>query len=445
MSRQGRLLLSAVLLALAMLAAACGGGTSATDAAGAAGEDGKGQVEGTIRLSWWGAESRNKKTNQVADMFEDQHSGVTVQREVTDFGNYWNRLNVQAAGKNMPCVTQMQARQLNDYTDRKVLLPLDPMIDSGAIDVAGIPAEVLDSGRGPDGKLYMVPTGAAYDALMVNQTLAEQAGVGLPPDGYDWDFFFDWARRAARGMPEGAAAANLRGGQPNYFIAYTNAYGQDMFSADGKLGFTKELLAEYWTRWEELRAAGATNDAASSAEEPTQPEESYIAQGKVMADSRPGNSLTPVQATLDGLGKNQKLTTLPLPSGPDGPGNVIITSGFSVPVNCDNVPTAAAFINFWANDQEGARIYASDNGAVTTTKLLEQQLADTSLPATKHQELELYQKIVDQGAATIVYPPGYQAVFEDAFTRSYEDVIFGRRSIQEAVDSFFREANAGLG
>lgn len=427
--------------AAVLLTGGCGG-TSATDATS---HDGKGEIAGTIRLSWWGAESRNRRTNAVADLFQQRNPGVTVQREATDFGHYWNRLNVQAAARNMPCVTQTQARQLNDYTERNVLLPLDRMVQSGAIDVSGIPEEVLDSGRGPDGSLYMIPYGAAYDAIMVNLTVAERAGLPLPPEDYDWDFWFNWVEQARHRVADGLKATNLRGGLPNYLIAYVHSHGQRLFSADGKIGFTKELLAEYWNRWERLRIAGATNDAASSAEEPTQPEESYIAQGRVLSDSRPGNALTPAQKTLDGHGGGQQLTILPMPSGPRGPGNVIITSGFSIPVNCDNVPTAAAFIDFWTNDEVGGKIFASDNGAVTNTKLLRAQLEDPELPATKRKELETYQRIVAREPTAVVYPPNYQTAFEATFTRSYQDISFGRKTVSQAVDSFFVEGNAALG
>ena len=165
-----------------------------------------------------------------------------------------------------------------------------------------------------------------------------------------------------------------------------------MFTPAGKIGFAKELLTEYWTRWEELRKAGTTVDAAANAEEPTQPEESYIAQGRILSDNRPGNSLTPIQKTLDGKGTGQKLTTIQLPSGPNGSGTVIFTSGWSIPKNCNNIPTAAAYINFWVNDHEANTLFASNNGAVTNTVELDSQLKDPPLgPSGKHS-LELFRR-----------------------------------------------------
>lgn len=429
----------------ALLLAGCGGGTSATTGAGGAGADGKGEIKGDIQASWWGGESRNAKTNKVIDMFVAKNAGVTVDRQSADFAKYFDKLNVQAASKNLPCVVQLQGRQINDYTKRNVLLPLDPMVDSGAIDVSDIPKSVVDAGRGTDGKLYFLPYGAAYDAVGINTTLAEKAGAGTLPENYDWPTFTKYLTKAQAGMPEGTNAANNGGGRPNYFIAWTQANGKTLFNDEGKLGFSKEDLAQYWTMWDDLRKAGVVVSPQKAAEEPTAPDQSYLAHGEVMSDTLPGNALTPATKTLSGAAPGNTLTTLPYPSGPSGSGNALYPSGFAVSSNCDNIPTAAAFINFFTNDLEAGKLFGSDNGAATNTKVLDAQLADPAISSTKKHELELYKEIVSNEPPTIVFPPGYQSIFENSFKRAYEEVAFERMSIDAAADKFFAEANAKLG
>src|SRR3954470_8040126 len=146
---------AALVAGAALLVASCNG-TSVTNSGdtAAGGQDGKGDVTGSLQLTFWGGANRATKTNAVADLFVKAHPGVTIDRQNADFGNYFNKLNIQASSKTLPCVMQLQGRQLNDYTKRKVLLPLDPMIESGAIKVDDIPKSVVDTGRGPDGKLY---------------------------------------------------------------------------------------------------------------------------------------------------------------------------------------------------------------------------------------------------------------------------------------------------
>jgi multiple sugar transport system substrate-binding protein len=432
-------------VALTLIASAYSGGTrvGGNTESSAANADGKGEVKGNIRLAYWGSGPRVELTDGVAKLFTSANPGVTVKSEFADFSAHFERLNVQASSGNMPCVTQLQGRQLNDYTTRGVLLDLQPMIDSGAIKVNDVPADVLDTGRGQDGKLYMIPYGAAYDSLMVNQAQAEAAGVGLPEDGYTWDDFGTYLKQANEKLPKGNPAISLGGGLPNWLISYVRGNGEDLFKGQ-EIGFSKQTLVNFWNFWEDLRKAGATTTPQQRSEEPQQVEQRYVAQGKVMSDNMPGNSLTPASDTLKGLQPNEKLTTLPLPKGTSAGGNVLFTSGFSIPKNCDNIPTAAAFINFWMNDDKGAALFASNNGAVVNSRHLQQQLDNPQLPAPKRHELELFQNIVEGKPPSVVYPPGYQANFEGAFTRAYESITLGGKSVEEAADAFFTEVNNAL-
>lgn len=444
--RVGRAAVAAVAAGAMLLTAACTGGTRIGDEPEPAGEgaDGSGDITGNVRAAWWGSAPRHEVTNAVFDLFEEAHDGVSVEREFAEFGAHFERLNVQASSGNMPCLPQLQGRQLNDYTSRDLLMPLDPMIESGAIDVSEIPDEVLDTGRGQDGNLYMLSYGAAYDALVVNETLAEEIGVGLPPDGYDWDDLFEWATQAQQALPEGLTALSMGGARPNFLISYIAGSGDDLFEGN-QLGFTEEILVEYWTMWEDLREAGVTLTPEQASEMPNAPDQNYVAQGTMLADTVPGNALINAQATLDGTADGGTLTTLPLPSGPAGSGNVLFTSGFSLAATCDNVPTAAAALDFWANDDEAAAEFASNNGPVTNTRHLEQQIDDPELPELRAHDLELYGEIAQAEPPTVVYPPGYQAAFEDSYVRAYESVAYGEVSVEDAASSFFTEVNSALG
>lgn len=446
-TRLGRagLTLSAGVLALVLTS--CSGGTSVGGDApeGATGASaGKGDVTGEIRLSFWGSGARVDKTNGVSDLFVKANPNVKVTPNFTDFAAYFQKLNVEATSGNLACVMQLQGRQLNDYASKGLLLDLQPMVDSGAINVANIPKEVLDTGRGTDGKLYEIPYGAAYDSIMVNTTLAEQAGVGLPKDGYTWDDYIAYIKKAQSKLPDGVTAANLGGGLPNYFIEYVRAQGEDLFDGN-KVAFKTETLVKFWNTWEELRKSGATTSAQDKAAEATQVEQSYVATGKAMLDNKPGNQLGQAQGAIQGAKPGQKLTTIQLPGGANGTsGTVLFTSGWSIPKNCNNIPTAASYISFWVNDHAASALFASNNGPTTNTVELASQLQDTSLdPATRHS-LELFQKIVEGKPPTVLYPAGYQANFETAFTRAYQDISLNGADVQQTATSFVESLNSAL-
>jgi multiple sugar transport system substrate-binding protein len=343
----------------------------------------------------------------------------------------------------MACVVQMQGRELNDYASKGLLVDLDPLVKAGTIDVSNIPKNVLDTGRGTDGKLYEIPYGAAYDSIMINQALAKDAGVGIPAQGYTWDDFQNYLKKAQSKLPAGVKAANLGGGLPNYFIEYVRAQGENMFNGS-KVAFSQQALVNFWNMWESFRKSGVTTSAQEKAAEAPQTEQSFIAQGKVMLDNKPGNQLGQAQGALTGAKPGQQLTTVALPSGPGGSGTVLFTSGFSIPKSCNNQATAAEYINFWVNDHQANQLFASNNGADTNQKELQAQIADPKLnDATKHM-LQLYQQIVAKNPPTVLYPAGYQANFETAFTQAYQQISLKGASVEATAKSFIDSLNSAL-
>ena len=368
---------------------------------------------------------------------------MTVTPEYTDFASYWNKLNVQATSGNMACVAQMQGRQLNDYASKGLLVDLEPLVKAGTIDVSQIPKNVLDTGRGTDGKLYEIPYGAAYDSIMINQTLAKQASVGMPAANWTWDDFQSLLKKAQPNLPQGVKAANLGGGLPNYFIEYVQAQGQDLFNGS-KVAFPQQTLVEFWNLWESFRKGGLTTTAQEKAAEAPQTEQSFIATGKVMADNKPGNQLGQAQGALTGVKAGQQLTTVALPGGSNSTGSVLFTSGFSIPKSCNNQATAAAYINFWVNDHDANMLFSSNNGADTNQKELQAQIDNPKLDAATKHMLSLFKDIVAKNPPTVLYPPGYQANFETAFTRAYQQISLNGADVTQTAKSFIDNLNSAL-
>lgn len=407
---------------------------------GSPGSSGSGEIGGQIELSFWGSSSRVDKYTKINQLFQQKRPGATVEAAATDFASYFDKLNVQAASKTMPCVTTMQTRQLNDYTSTQTLSDLQPLIDSGQIKVGDIPETVLNYGRGPDGKLYMIPFGVAWNAYTVNTALAEENGITLPEAGYTWDDFGTFLKDADAKLPEGVAVADDQGQDESVLLAYMIANGHTLFTAEGKLGFPKSALADYWNLWQRYQKAGYLMTPQQNADEPPQLEQFYVTLNKALAEQTAGNALPGIQAA----NKEANMSTLLLPSGSAGSGNMFFVSGYSIPNSCENTATAAAYIDFWTNDDEAAKIFASDNGAVANNRQLDLQIADPPSEGVK-TVLQTYQQIVDLKVKAEPIPRGYFAVFNQALIRHYQDIAFGRATVDQAVDAFFDEANAGMG
>lgn len=424
--------LAAAGVTAAILLAGCSGTGSATASKTPS------KPTGTIQLSFWGSSSRVAKYTQIDDLFEKKYPGTKVQASAGDFATYFDKLNVQAAGKSLPCVTTLQTRQLNDYTTNGTMMDLDPLVKSGQIDVSDIPKTVLDTGRGPDGKLYMVPFGVAWNADTVNGAMAKQYGIPLLKKGYTWDEYGAWLKQAASKLPKGVAATDDQGQDEPTFSAYVISHGYDMFNDKGKIGFPKSVLTDYWNMWQKYAKAGYTTSPQQNAEEPAQLEQFDVTQNKVLSEQTAGNALAGIQKA----NPSGDMTSMAFASGKKGLGNMFFVSGYSIPVSCNNVDTAAAYIDFWTNNDEASNVFASDNGAAANARQLKDQVA--SATGGVKTVLEQYQYILSQKVPAQTIPSGYNAVFEQAFLRNYQDVSFGRKSVKEAVDAFFSEANASL-
>jgi multiple sugar transport system substrate-binding protein len=436
-SRTLTLASAAVLTGLALSACSGGGGNSAAP------QDAEGEVAGEIQYAWWGGPARNDRTQAVIDLYEKANPEVTVQGTTAEFAAYWENLTVQAAGKNLPCVPQMQNRTMADYADRGALMALDDIVESGAIDVSNIPESVLDSGRGADGKLYMIPYGAAFGSLLVNVTDIEELGLELPEEGYDWKWLEGWFNDITE--KTGQPATGALGNQQDVLEAWFRSHGEDFYDK-GQVGFTEDTLVDYWDYSNELRESGASISAERASELTGIPlEQNPFTQGQQPTLFWPANGLGTAQATIDQAAPGHELRAFPLPSGEEGLGNAFWLSGLSISANCDNVATAASFIDFFVNDEDAAVAFASDNGANTNTENLKALLDSPDTTPAKKAELELYSYLAEEGVAPTVYGKAYASIFQESLTRYYQQVSFGELSVEEAAKQYLEEAKGTLG
>lgn len=397
-----------------------------------------GKPAGTIQLSFWGSAVRVGKYEQIDQQFQEKFPGTTVQASSVDYDTYVDKLKVQAASKSMPCVTTLQGRMLNDFSANGALQDLTPLVKSGQIDVSDIPKTVLDTGRGQDGKLYMIPFGVAWNVITVNAAMAKQYGIPLLKKGYSWDDYAAWLKDAASKLPKGVVVTGNEGRDETLFIAYAISHGYKLFNEKGQLGFPKSILEDYWNKWEKYRKAGYTTTPQQDAEGAPSLEQTYVALGKSLSQQTAGNALP----TLQKANPSADFKTMAFASDKGRLGNMFVVNGYAIPVGCNNVDTAAAYINFWVNDDKAASTFASDNGAVANSRQLKEQVAAAT--GGLKSVLEQYQYILSEKVPAQALPSGYTEVMTNQFERTYDDIAFGRKSVKDAVDTFFSDATATL-
>lgn len=392
----------------------------------------------TIRFSWWGGQLRNEKTDKILQLFEKENPGVHVTREQSDWQPHWDKLKIQASAGNQPCTIQMQTRWLSTYADPNILRPLDDLVADGRLDLSGISKATIDSSRGDDGNLYMVPSGVFYFALIYNKSLLDAAGVAAPAEDWTWNGFADWLRAVKKGLPEGVNATHNMGVENDSFVTWIQSQGHKVFDKT-HLAYPESVTADYFRYWETLRKEGLTDSPEEMlTDNGSLIEESNISNGRTFVTNRPPNRFDSHQKVLTAV-KNQELAIVPYPRGEDGTtGMDLGANGIAIGAPCtnpDELDASVKWINFFTQDPRAAAIYESDNGAVTVAKLQDEQANDPKTSRGQREFILLYQRIADT-AKPINYPSGGTGAMQDALTRAYEAVAFGQLTPDEAAAQF---------
>jgi multiple sugar transport system substrate-binding protein len=404
-----------------------------------AAEDKKEPVE--IRFAWWGDTKRNELYNAIVDRFEEEYPHITVKREFGGWGDYWDRLTTQIAGGNAPDVVSMHQFYVSDYARRDALVDLDTVVSSGELNLADFPESAIDSGKIND-TLYMVPKGVTMPGWAYNTALLDELGVEYPDMDWTWDDFIakvieikeKSGSKNIWGAPDGG------GGQPQpNFRYFLRQNGQDLYTEDGKLGFTKDKLVEWWTMWDGLRQKGAIPDATTGTEYENAPlEQNMFVKGLTAITQIPANQIYLYQQQFQS--GEIRMVRMPRKEGGEN-GEYIEGAYLSITKKSKHPKEAALFINFFINSEKSLELFKVEQGSPASTKMSE--FVKPLLDPAQQRAVSFIQETL-QYAQPSVYAPLGAAEVEQAFKDNATAIAFGQKSVEEAAESFIKTAEEVL-
>lgn len=391
----------------------------------------------TLRITWWGGEPRHKKYNDILDLYQQLKPTITMEREFASGNSYWERLATQVAGGNAPDLIHMHQDRVNEYANRGVLLPLDPLVESGKIDLTDWPQGTVEAGK-RGGKNWMIALGGTTHASLYNATWLDAIGATKPSMNWKWDDFVSLVSEVQPKLAEQQYASSDSGAWAGAYEAYIEQLGFDLFKGDNlqELGYPKEIVADYWSMWEGLRKVGALPPPALSQEMMNATHaDSLLAKKIVPYHLMSANQLQIFQNFIE-----DELSIAPMPRGPkpDSPsGDILGTAWISLYAKTQHVDESAEFINWFINDPEPAKIYAAEHGLPGNKKIVE-MILPTLNPATR-KGVELVQALADRMMRAPDRPTQAGQV-QSAWTNAYFELAFGRLTLKEAVDQYFDDA-----
>ncbi|HVH22960.1 MAG TPA: extracellular solute-binding protein [Pseudonocardia sp.] len=388
-----------------------------------------------LRMTWWGSDSRHKATQAAIEKFQALHPNIVVSGEFGDWNGYWDKLSTSVAARDAPDVIQMDEKYLRDYATRGALLDLKTQAD--VLDTSKFDPKVLSTGE-TDGGLYGLTTGVNAFSLVVNPKLFEAAGVPLPDDTtWTWADYARICREITESSADGVYGCSAYGGTEVELQVWAIQHGQALYTANGQVGVTPELVTEYYRQLLNFRDTKVNPPASFSTEEATAPlDQSGIGTNKTAMAFWWSNQ---IKALEGAAGTPLKLLRQPSPTGHATNNGMYYKSSmfWSASGLSEHPREAAMLIDFLANSPEAGASIGVDRGVPSN---LDVRTAIT--PNLKPTELATTQ-FVEAIAPDITFapppPPVGAGAVEQIALRYTSEVLFDRKTPEEAAGELIDE------
>ncbi|MBT1172127.1 extracellular solute-binding protein [Bifidobacterium sp. MA2] len=432
-NRMWRRYLAAVMAAVALcVSAACGSSVGASDVPVVPSD---GDV--TIRLDWWGGDSRVETTEKAVAAFEKLHPNIHVDMEYSDWTGYWDKLAVQSAGGNAPDVMQMDELYLAFYGSMGSLLDLNKA--SKYLDLDGMDSSLRSMGV-VEGRQVAAPATTAQYGVIVNNAVLRELGLTLPDtDHWTWSEFADFAGQVTE-KSGGRIIGSLAPNNGYALQLWARQHGDRLFDGN-RIVIPPETLASFlklpadWAvdgvegsreRWSENSAA-ALND-------------SDFGKGRQAMMITQATMITPYAQAAG----TDDMSIVPLPQIDPGSRTMYLKPGmyWSVSSQSQHPAEAAMLVDYLINDGGAGAILGTERGIPANDGIRRALAKDAT--GTDRKALAFIDKIRPTlGDAPSITPNGASEL-DKTIIRYQQDVVFGKRSAIDAAHAMIAELQESI-
>ena len=159
---------------------------------------GCGSADGKTHLTFqiWDVAQR-ESMEAICDAYTAQHPDVEIEVQVTNWTEYWTKLEAAAESNTMPDIFWMHTNQILYYADFGMLADVtDLYADEDPNYYQNHFSEIsIGNASGSDGRLYGVPKDKDNLVLVYNKEMFDAAGVAYPTDQWTWDDMTDASQK----------------------------------------------------------------------------------------------------------------------------------------------------------------------------------------------------------------------------------------------------------
>ena len=394
----------------------------------------------TIRITWWGGQSRHDYTQQILDLYTESHPNIEFEASPSGWDGYFEKLSTQTASGSMPDIVQMDYLYIATYAKNGSVADLQPYMDDGTIDVSNIDEKLLSTGES-NGIMAGAVLSSGFNAFGYNPDVLEEAGVEEPTNDWTWSDFIDMATTVKEKTGKWGASTDpvLDTNDFNYWV---RQHGESLFSEDNKsLGYEDDaILADFLTMWKDLMDAGVVPNPDEYSQIDTLGQEaSPIVTGDGAFISERNNYAAKLSSVNDKL-----KVVLPPQSDDDSDAKGLwMKPGmfFSIAETSEVKDECAEFINWFINSEEANEIMMAERGIPASSSVRDYMLENCELNQQQKDMFDLMDAAVDYCGETPAPDPVGIAEVNAALKNIADSVFYGQTTAEEGAAQFREEAN----
>lgn len=138
----------------------------------------------TLNVAIWDT-NQEPILREILDQFEAENEDITVEIQLTPFGQYWTKLEAAATGGAMADIVWMNGPNIIKYASNGIIEPLDSYLEGSEVDLENYPEGLVDL-YNYDGQQFGIPKDWDTSALWYNKEMFDAAGLEYPTD--EWTF-----------------------------------------------------------------------------------------------------------------------------------------------------------------------------------------------------------------------------------------------------------------
>jgi ABC-type glycerol-3-phosphate transport system substrate-binding protein len=417
---------------LIAVGAAAGTGVLASCSGVAGGSAGTSDTR-TLRYAFWGNNVRQQNYQKAFDKIEDE-LGMAFKVEFADYEAYQERMTTQMSAGNVADIFWVPSPHVMTYYANDLYRPLKSVSSLDLSDYSETDLRDFQLA----GELNTLPFGIFVPVVRYNNTFATEDGVTLPDD-WDWEWLTEFATDYAQNNAHDRRALSYSPDHDLSFEAWLRQHGEQLWTEDGRMGFTQDGLAGWIEWWENLRNAGATTSV--SEQDGVAPSWEDVGDRCLMWF---GNSNHIVDESAMYPDYEFKLMNPPAAADAQAGHQYMYFPRMAIykGIDDDRAELAGEVLKFSSSNVEMPKTVGLTMGVPPNPRVAE-EYREFATPVEQEMLRVTAQAREAERAPRYEAPPGTSA-WRSIFTRTIEEIAVGGTSISDATAAMIAEIDRGI-